>query len=276
MVAMTETATVPTNHDAPADAFAVPPPLVATPPAPRRSAAEEARTIVANHSLASLATLSEGGHPWASVVQYATIGQGTPVLMVSTLAEHGRNLFRDPRASLVVAETPRDGADPLDSGRVTLAGTCERPEGDELEAARDAFLAAVPAAKHYVDFGDFSIWVLRVERVRWVGGYGRMDSADAASYAAAEPDPVAPNARYAVDHLNEDHAEHLLLIAQRLAGYTDATAARCDRADRYGLDLTVTTPRGSAPTRVAFAEPCTTPDGLRAASVELVRRARES
>lgn len=264
----------PMNHDAPAEALAVPQPLVDAPPARRRTPAEEARALVQTTKLATLSTLTEDGDPWGSLVAYATIDGGQPVLMVSTLAEHGRNLLVDPRASLVIASEEYVGNDPLNSGRVTLAGRCVRPEGEEAERALAAFNEAVPMSKYYSGFGDFSLWVLRVERVRWVGGYGRMDSADAASYAAAEDDPVAPSAAYAVKHLNEDHDDALLEIAQKLSGYTDATAARCDRADRYGLDLTITTPRGKAPARVGFVEPCTTPDGLRAASVALVKLAR--
>jgi putative heme iron utilization protein len=117
--------------------------------------------------------------------------------------------------------------------------------------------------------------VLRIERVRWVGGYGRMDSTHAAAYHAAEPDPVAATAMYAVAHLNEDHEDALLDMARALAGYTDATAARCTAADRYGLDLVAHTPRGRAQTRVGFAEPIAEPSGLRAATVALTRRARE-
>ncbi len=261
----------------------VPPPRAAPAPPPplqevegdvrRRTAAEEARTIVAGTNLATLATLSQDGHPWGSFVTYGTLSDGSPVLCLSTLAEHGRNLPRDARASLVVASNPGDN-DPLDSGRVTLAGTAVVPEGMALDDARDAYRGAVQDAAAFMDYGDFTIYVLQVDRVRWVGGFGRMDSTDAAAYAAAEPDPVAASAPYAVAHLNEDHADALLDMAQALAGYTDATAARCTAADRYGLDLVVHTPRGRAPTRVGFAEPITVPNGLRSATVELARRSR--
>lgn len=129
--------------------------------------------------------------------------------------------------------------------RITLAGRVERPTGDEFAAAREAHLAGVPAAKYYVDFSDFSLWVLRVERVRWVGGYGRMDSATADAYNAAAPDPVTPVAAGAISHLNDDHADSLVAMAQRLGGFPDTTEAACTGADRYGLDLRVTTPRES-------------------------------
>ena len=109
---------------------------------------------------------------------------------------------------------PSTDPDPLASGRMTLAGVVERPSGDELAAARDAYLAAVPAAKYYVDYTDFTMWVLRVQRVRWVGGYGRMESATAEAYAAAQPDPVQPHAAGAIATLNADHAESLCAMAK--------------------------------------------------------------
>lgn len=263
----------PYDHDAPSDAFAVPQPLVDVPVSRQRTAAEEARTLAAVSAHAALATLSEDGEPWASMVAYAMLADGSPILCVSTLAEHGRNLRRDPRASLMIAEREVDG-DPLAHGRVTLAGVAESVEGDAEEEARAAYVARIPAAGLYSGFGDFSVWVLRVERVRWVGGYGRMDSADADSYRVAEPDPVGPSAAAAVRHLNADHAEALREIAARLGGHPDVTAARCTGADRYGLWLDLETPRGRGPARVGFAEPIDSADGLRAATVELTRRAR--
>ncbi|MET8776936.1 DUF2470 domain-containing protein [Nocardia sp. NPDC004654] len=261
------------DHGDPGDVPSVPGPLGAVVNAARPSAAEEARTVAAATNIATLASLSEDGSPWASFVTYGLL-DGAPVLCVSRMAEHGRNLAGDARASLSIV-APERPADPLAGSRITLAGVVERPVGAELAAAREAHVAAVPAARMYVEYSDFSLWVLRVGRVRWVGGYGRMDSATAEEYLAAEADPVAPVAARAVAHLNDDHADALLSMARVLGGYPDATAALCERADRYGLDLRVETPRGVARTRVGYAERLDGVDGLRAATVELARRARE-
>jgi putative heme iron utilization protein len=248
-------------------------PLSPVEPGQRRSAAEEAQTLVAGTTFAALATLLQDGAPWASQVAFAPLIDGSPVLCVSTLAEHGRNLARDGRASVVIAESGGDG-DPLDRGRVTLQGVATRPEGELAEVASATYLAALTSARTYAAYGDFSFWVLGVERVRWVGGFGRMHSASAADYTHAQADPVAPSAAFAVAHLNADHADALLAMAQALGGHPDATAATCTRADRYGLELDVETPRGPADARIGFREPCSAPDGLRAATVELARRAR--
>jgi hypothetical protein len=198
------------------------------------------------------------------------------VLSLSTLALHGRNLKADARASLAVAAPVPDGHDPGDCGRVSLSGRVEEPVGDERAAAERAFFAAVPSSEVYTAFGDFTLYLLRIENVRWVGGFGRMASVSAESFHAAEVDPTARGADYAVRHMNEDHADALLLMARAFTGQTDATAAKALRADRYGMDLGLETPRGKTPARVEFGEPVAEPDGLRAAVVELTRRAREA
>ena len=261
------------DHGDPGDAPTIPPPLTEIADPARPSAAEEARTIAASTNAATLASLTAGGDPWASFVTYGLL-DGAPVLCVSQLAEHGRNLANDPRASLSIV-APTAETDPLASARITLAGVVEQPTGAELEAARAAHVAAVPAARYYIDYSDFAVWVLRVQRVRWVGGYGRMDSATAADYAAAAPDPIRPHAAGAIEHLNADHAGALAEMARALGGYPDAGTAVCTGMDRYGLDLKVTTPRGApAYTRVGFSAPLASFDEVRSATVDLTRRAR--
>ncbi len=72
------------------------------------------------------------------------------------------------------------------AGASTLAGTAVAPRGRALEEARDAYRAAVRDAAAFIDFGDFTTYVLEVDRVRWVGGLGRMESIEPAAYRAAD------------------------------------------------------------------------------------------
>jgi putative heme iron utilization protein len=87
-------------------------------------------------------------------------------------------------------------------------------------------------------------------------------------------DPVSRGAERAIDHLNDDHADALLEMAQALGGAPDATAARCLDADRTGLDLVVETPAGEREVRVDYEEPIEEPAGLRKATVKLAQKAR--
>jgi heme iron utilization protein len=146
-------------------------------------AAEGARTIAASTNTGTLATLTVTGDPWASFVTYGLL-DGAPVLCLSNLAEHGRNLLADRRASIAIVAPDQELA-PMAWGRVTLAGVVEQPSGEELVAAKAAFLADVPSAEQYLDFSDFTLWVLRVARVRWFGGPGHMASVSGEEYLAA-------------------------------------------------------------------------------------------
>ena len=139
---------------------------------------------------------------------------------------------------------------------MTLAGTLEAPAGEELEAARAAYEAASPASGLYGGFGDFTYYVLRVERVRWVGGYGRMDSTDADAFHAAEPDPVASGAAYAIEHLNADHADALLADGPRRSAATRTRPRpRACGSTATASTCTVKTPRGMRRDAARFAEP---------------------
>ncbi|HYG96850.1 MAG TPA: DUF2470 domain-containing protein [Solirubrobacterales bacterium] len=87
-------------------------------------------------------------------------------------------------------------------------------------------------------------------------------------------DLVSRGAERAIAHLNDDHADALLEMAQALGGCPEATAARCLDADRTGLDLLVEAPDGEREVRVVYEEPIEEPAGLRKATVRLAQKAR--
>ena len=239
---------------------------------PTPTHAERARTLVAQMTTGTLCTLAAepAGYPYGSFV---TVGfdDANPVFLVSTMAEHTQNLQRDPRASLLVAEG--DAEDPLANGRVTLLGLCTRVEGDG-GTARAAFLSTHPNAAYYVDFGDFAFWKLRVESIRYIGGYGRMSWVEAADWHAAQPDPLATSAAGIVAHMNDDHADGMVLYCKAFSKATDITAASMTGVDRYGFEMSAVTPEGPRPVRLAFPEPVGTPEEVRAALVAMLKDAR--
>ena len=239
---------------------------------PTPSHAERARTLVAQMTTGTLCTLAvePAGYPYGSFVTVA-FDNGDPVFLVSTLAEHTRNLQRDPRASLLVAEGGSE--DPLANSRVTLLGPCGQVEGDG-GGARTAFLATHPNAAYYADFRDFAFWRLQVESIRYIGGYGRMSWVEAAAWHAAEPDPLAVTAAGIIAHMNDDHADAMVLYCKAFSKATDITAASMTGVDRYGFEMSAVTADGPRPVRLAFADPVGTPDEVRAALVAMLKDAR--
>lgn len=240
---------------------------------PTPSHAERARTLVAQLKTGTLCTLASEppGYPYGSFVTLAFDG-GNPVFLISRLAEHTRNLERDPRASLMVAES--SAVDPLANGRVTLLGPCTRSQS--VDTARAAFLAAHPDASYYVDFKDFGFWTLRVESVRYIGGYGRMSWVDRDAWHEARPDPLAVASEGMLRHMNEDHRDALLVCAQELTRAREASEATMTVVDRYGFEMSVSMPEGPRPVRIAFTRALESADEARQAIIEVVQRARAS
>jgi putative heme iron utilization protein len=146
-----------------------------------------ARAITIGARTASLATLARdpAGYPYASLVAVAWDVDARPLLLLSRLAEHTKNLAERSEASLLVLENTPSDADPLAHGRVTILGKCEPTPATEIASARATFLAAHPEASTYVDFADFAFYRLEPASLRYVGGFGRMTWIDGAAYRSA-------------------------------------------------------------------------------------------
>lgn len=116
----------------------------------------------------------ERGWPYASLVLVATDAMGMPLLLLSDLAEHTKNLRDDPRVSLLIDNTAGH-ADRLAAARLTLLGHA-RVIADDAERAdaRTRFLARHPSAANYADFKDFRFHRVTLDRAHLVAGFGRI------------------------------------------------------------------------------------------------------
>ena len=137
----------------------------------RSERAEAVRTLIreARHGLLSTNGLEPAGFPYGSLVPVASTAAGEPVLLISHLAQHTKNLVADPRASVLVMAAAE--GDPQQAPRATLLGKVRRLEGAEAEAARATWLAAHPGAEMYFDL-NFQLWTLVPDEARYIGGFG--------------------------------------------------------------------------------------------------------
>lgn len=215
----------------------------------------------------ALATLMPGtGDPYCSLVNVATAADGAPLLLISRLAVHTKNVLSDPRVSLMLDE--RKAGDPLQGARVMLMGTAAVSDDKDV---RRRYLDRQPEAEMFVGFGDFAFYRILLKAAHLVAGFGRIVDLkpqdvltpvdDAAELTAAEPDILA--------HMNTDHADTCRLYATKLLGAPDG-AWRCVGCDPEGLELQLdrTALRLPFPQRVRAAGP------LRAVLKELAEKAR--
>ena len=221
------------------------PALAATP-------ARQARAVIRATDRAALAT-SQEGWPFASLVLAALDHDGTPLLLISDLSEHAKNIKRERRVSLLFDGTAGYD-DPLMGPRVTVLGAAEVSTEPRL---RRRFLARHPAAELYAGFADFHLYRIAVARAHLVAGFGRIHwiAADdllppaAADWAAQEAEMVST--------LNADPAR----LKALLDGHGLASDWRLTGLDPEGADLRS---RGTI-ARLEFATAVAKPgDGLAA------------
>jgi putative heme iron utilization protein len=209
----------------------------------------------------ALATLTrDAGYPFASLTSVATDCDGAPVLLISGLAHHTKNLRADARGSLLLAEGGK--GDPLAHPRLTVVGRLA-PTGDARARAR--FLRRHPKAALYADFPDFSFWRLEPEAAHLNGGFAR-----AADYTGASllTDVAGAEGLFAaeeslLDEINALPREQRADWA-RAAGADPALNWRATGLDPEGLDLAA--PQIAA--RIAFSRRAPTASNWREALAE--------
>ena len=231
--------------------------------------AEQVRRLIRRVDRAALGTRMAGAAagiggdawPYVSLVLLAVDQTAAPLLLLSDLAEHTRNLKADDRISLLVDGTA-GLADPLTGARATLLGRARRCDERSLLAR---YVPRHPSAAGYAGFEDFNLYRVDVEVAHLVAGFGRIHWIDGAAIldtpapalAAAEPDIVA--------HMNHDHADALDRMAA--AAGLSGTGWRMTGIDPDGIDLR----SGGEVGRIDFAVRV---EDAGAARAELVRLAQ--
>jgi len=236
-------------------------------PDPQFDPVRAARTLLREARSAALATLRPpAGDPYCSLVNVATAADGSPLLLLSRLAVHTRNLAADARASLMIDE--RKPGDPLQGARISIAGRLAATNDADM---RRRYLDRQPESDMFAGFADFAFYRMRIAGVHLVAGFGRIvdlapaevltDLTDAEALLAAEAEVIA--------HMKAEHAEACRLYATRLLGAADG-AWRCVGCDPDGLDLQLE----RQALRLPFGRQVTSPGDLRQVLRTLAEEAR--
>src|SRR2546423_11731807 len=118
-----------------------------------------AKSLLRRSRQGALATLMAGsGDPYCSLVNLASHPDGSPILLISGLAVHTRNILADSRVSLMLDE--RAAGDPLEGARIMLAGRAEEAPADPAANLRRRHPSAHPSAGLFLGFKDFSFFLI--------------------------------------------------------------------------------------------------------------------
>jgi putative heme iron utilization protein len=233
-------------------------------------AARLARSLLRRSRQGALATLMAGsGDPYCSLVNVASHGDGSPILLISRLALHTRNILDDSRVSLMLDE--RAEGDPLEGSRIMLAGRAEEAIAEDLPVVRRRYLNAHPSAETFVDFKDFSFFRIRPSGAHLVAGFGRIVDLSPSQFLIdiSEAGALLEAEQGAIDHMNADHRDAMNLYATKLLG-AEVADWRCTGCDPDGIDMQA----GTNTLRLEFPRRIVTPAALRQTLKQLADQAR--
>jgi putative heme iron utilization protein len=234
------------------------------------AAGAEARALFNTKDFGVLSTLSVrlGGFPFGSVVPYCTDGEGKPVVLISTIAQHTQNILADPRVSLTVFQ--QNEGDVQAKGRVTVIGNMGAVPETETGIA-DRYYQYFPQSKGYHQAHDFSFYRLEPTTVRYIGGFGKIHWVEPTDFLRVNPFFGKAEERV-VSHMNEDHLHNLKgychHFKQLEVGEEDTL--RMTGIDPEGFDCAL----NDRKIRFVFEEPVTNAAQARAALVKMAELTR--
>lgn len=230
----------------------------------------EARQFLRSTRTGILSTFSARfpGYPFGSVAPFVLDHGGQPVILISAIAEHTRNISANPKVSLLVFA----GAEDLQANaRLTLLGEAKEIVKNDADL-RARYLRYLPQAAGYFDMHDFGFYRIKVSQIRYIGGFGKiswMDAEDFFDTTLPRPNRLPGQETGIIEHMNADHVESLAAYCKHFHGLTPCQAEMLG-IDSDGFDVKVVTDKDITQTvRFYFDQPVYDAISARAALVAL-------
>ena len=204
------------------------------------------------------------GYPFGSVAPFVLNHQGMPTILISTIAEHTKNIAQNAHVSLVVFA----GEEDLQANaRLTLLAIAEQT--DKLNPLmRARYLRYIPQAEQYFDMHDFSFYSLHITQARYIAGFGKMGWVEG-EHMTIPSNPLFVEEASILEHMNVDHQENLSAYCQHYHQVTPQTIemigidslgfdARVQDAQllRFNFEQAITNAQEARTALVAMAKAC--------------------
>jgi heme iron utilization protein len=230
-------------------------------------AALEARRFLRSTRSGVLSTHSARftGYPFGSIAPFVLDQDGSPLILISTIAEHTKNIQKNPHVSLIAFDPA--AADMQAGGRLTLLGQAAVAD-KQSGPLRARYLSYFPQAVQYFDMHDFLFHRIEIQQARYIGGFGNIHWIPGAELLPPA-NQLADQEAGILAHMNADHADSLRAYCRHVHGVEVETAEMVG-IDTDGFDIRA----DSRLLRCAFESPVTDAQSARAALVAMSKAAR--
>lgn len=171
------------------------------------TAANEARLFLRTTRSGVLSTHSArfAGYPFGSIAPFVLDHDGQPLILISTIAEHTKNITANPHVSLIAFEST--SADMQANARLTLLGNATLADKQD-GALRSRYLSYFPQAAQYFDMHDFLFHRIQISQARYIGGFGKIHWINGEAFQSP-PNQLLQQEADIITHMNADHADSL-------------------------------------------------------------------
>jgi putative heme iron utilization protein len=163
----------------------------------------EARVLFAGqrHGVLSTHSVEMNGYPFGSITPYCLDRRGEPVILISDLAQHTKNILANPKVALTIVQPCDDDVQAY--ARLTCLAEAEKLDHQDRDTPARYF-RHFPKSQVYSQAHDFAFYRLNLTRAYYVGGFGRIFWLEAGEFRRVNPFSAAEEKRI-LEHMNEDH-----------------------------------------------------------------------
>lgn len=205
------------------------------------------------------------GFPFGSVTPFVLNHHGMPVILISSLAEHTKNIIENANVSLLVFNNEYDLQA---NARLTLLAKAEQTDKNNA-LIRARYLRYMPQAESYFDAHDFSFYTLYITHGRYIAGFGKMGWIEGNDFQVPT-NPLFTEEAGILDHMNADHADNLKAYCQHYH-QIQTTSVTMIGIDSFGFDIRIDSGKQL---RFSFSQAINNAQEARAALVAMAKACR--
>ncbi len=169
--------------------------------------------------------------PYATFVMVAFDYDCSPLILLSNLSEHTKNINKNNIVSIMFCEEQQfldyfpkfkkevkpnkflSYEDPMSRPRVTVIGEIQKGDANYQ---KKRFISRHPESKLYASFSDMNIYKLNIKSAHLTGGFANVKWFDNEELKTKTVDNFSDNEFEILDHMNQHHQESIDLYTKRI------------------------------------------------------------
>ena len=188
--------------------------------------------------------------PYSTFTMVAFDYDGSPLLLLSDLSEHTKNLKKNKLTSILFNEEQlfrkyfplyknkmkfsQNYQDPMSRPRITVIGEISK---DTRRSSRIRFLNRHPASNLYAGFNDMNIYKLKMISGHLIGGFAQVKWFSKNELICKSNNSFLENEEMIMKHMNQEHQESINLYAKSFLGYRGKSNWCITGIDPEGFDM---------------------------------------